>query len=246
MSRTDNIQPATSEPDARLAHELANLLDGSLRNVGLALTDLRDLSGDAIGKMDDAVVGRLSAANQAMQQMASLLRRWQTHTQTLGQLCAQAHSLGRAIELAVRLIRPAAEAHAIELNVIVADDAAALPGASLQAVIINVLRNSIEACAAAPHQPCRIDLDARLDDQQLMIMIADTGSGIDPALLDKHGRAVAGRTTRPDGHGIGLTVVRDIAADLGGVVELRNQSPRGARFILRCPVESLVHHRTEA
>jgi len=65
-------------------------------------------------------------------------------------------------------------------------------------------------------------------------------------LLDKHGRVIAGRTTRPDGNGIGLTVVRDIAADLGGTVELRNQPPRGARLILRCPVESLVHHRMEA
>jgi C4-dicarboxylate-specific signal transduction histidine kinase len=242
----DNTSLTIDDRDARLAHELANLLDGSLRNVGLALSDLRHVSGEAIHHIDDAVVGRLNAANQAMRQMASLLRQWQSHAKTPDRPHTQQHALDQAVELAVQLIRPAADAHAIELRVTIADDAAVLPSASLQAVIINVLRNSIEACAAASNAPRRIDLDVRLDDDQLMLTTVDTGCGIEPALLDNRGCAIAGQTTRPDGHGIGLAVVRDIAADLGGTAELHNQLPCGARFILRCPVASLIHHGTEA
>ena len=73
-------RPLDSQPSpARLVHELANLLDGSLRNVGLAMSDLSDVveaphkSSDAI---DDALLQHLDIAQSGMQQMAPLLRRW--------------------------------------------------------------------------------------------------------------------------------------------------------------------------
>src|SRR4051812_29047992 len=73
---------APPDPAALLAHELANLLDGGLRNLGLALSRLRDAPSHAAlspnGPPADAenLLRRLEAANDAMRQMAALIQRW--------------------------------------------------------------------------------------------------------------------------------------------------------------------------
>ena len=239
---TPGSSPTPATP-SQLVHELANLLDGSLRNVSLVLSDLRHQS-DHDGAADDtggvALTQRLDAANGAMQQMAMLLRRWIHHNRAQPVLYGQRGTLGAAVDQAVHLLEAAAMSRCITITRSVSESARQLPAGPLYPIIANALRNSLEAIGADTPPPAdghRIKLDCRVVADQVVVTIDDTGSGLDPALLDRRGCVGTGRTSKGPGHGVGLGLSRQIAAAIGGTIELTDHPPQGARFVLRCPTE---------
>lgn len=239
QSHTADHNGASETPSshAQLVHELANLLDGSLRNVSLVASNLH-----ARQVVDDQLVQRLDAADVALQQMAALLRRWMHLQRGKPSLYTQSGSLGSAIDQAVRLLDPAAASLRITLNSTVAESARHLPVGPLYPIIANALNNSLEAIAGQEVSLSDrhvIDLDCRVDGDQVVLTIDDTGPGLDPQMLDAQGRPTPGRTTKPQGHGLGLSLSTEIAAAIGAAIELTNRSQRGARFVLRCPIDQL-------
>ena len=251
MSIPDHTEPrtcpATDAPTspAQLVHELANLLDASLRNVGLVLSELHHQVGDdhdVDHGDDDAWRQRLDVANGAMQQMAMLMRRWMHHNRASQTLYTQRVTLGCGIDQAVRLLEAAAMSRQITITTHVTDGARQLPVGPLYPIIANALRNSLEAITQDPAQGHggAIELDCHVDGDQMILALDDTGPGLDPALLDGQGHLTLGRTTKLQGHGLGLGLSQQIAGAVGGTVALSNRQPRGARFLLRCPVARLV------
>jgi len=254
------------DPQARLAHELANLLDGSLRNVGLVMSSLRDTSthgaapgdasnpnhpqpprasaGDVKPFVDDDLLRRLESANQAMQHMATLLHRWMSRTGSRSHVHHDPRMLGEIVDSAIRLLTPIAAARRITLRTNLNPDAAALPAGPLYAVIANAVRNSIEAImlrsdASAPGE---VVVDAVLAGGDVVLSVVDNGPGVSAELFDPDGRLLHGVTTKQGGHGIGLSVAREVIEDLGGAVELTNIQPRGAKFTARYPAASVMEH----
>ena len=63
-----------SADPARLAHELNNLLDGSLRHIGLAIRSLRTASQG--GPTDPQALERLDTASAALRQRADRIHAW--------------------------------------------------------------------------------------------------------------------------------------------------------------------------
>ncbi len=223
------------EPDspARLAHELANLLDGSLRNVGLALAVLKkeaqhenDLAAEAPmrtsrerpsptvgGKAEGGVFSRLETANDAMQQMAMLIRRWMSTQHRPDRLHAQTKTLGQTVEHAIRLLGPAANMRQIEITSRLESNVAQLPAGPIYPIIANALRNSIEALTQDMiDRPGRthghIDLHGELNNGQVILTITDNGPGFNPTLLDETGQFRFGITTKDSGYGLGLSLTR--------------------------------------
>lgn len=72
------------------------------------------------------------------------------------------------------------------------------------------------------------------------LWIRDSGSGIDPSvaasLLDRHARGATSRTNRPEGLGIGLSIVDAIARAHGGQVRVESELDSGARFEITVPL----------
>ena len=70
--------------------------------------------------------------------------------------------------------------------------------------------------------------------------VRDTGPGIDPsvrtALFQRHARGAASREGRPDGMGIGLSIVDAITRGHGGHVEVESSPGVGARFTITVPI----------
>ncbi|MGY1724218.1 sensor histidine kinase [Blastococcus sp. SYSU DS0533] len=84
----------------------------------------------------------------------------------------------------------------------------------------------------------RIVLGSRLSGDRLLVWVDDTGPGIPPAdqerVFDRFARgSTAAR--RSDGAGLGLAIVRAIAAGHGGSVELHSRPGEGATFTLVLP-----------
>ena len=68
----------------------------------------------------------------------------------------------------------------------------------------------------------------------------DTGPGVDGAvaesLFTRYSRGAASRASRPEGTGIGLSIVDAIARAHGGAVAVINNSGAGATFTVTIPL----------
>lgn len=248
--RAQPAGPAEAEPDAtsaaRLAHELANLLDAGMRNVGLAMSSLRDTRPQSAGEPETDVaeandpVTRLEAVSVAMNRMACLLQRWVDQGASPQLFCDEQVALGDAVRHAVRLLGPAAEAEGIDVQVTIDAAAGLLPAGPVYAVIANGLRNSIEALLGTAagglgnRQP-GIELQVALIGTEVVVRISDNGPGLPAAMADASGRFRFGTTTKPAGRGIGLVVAREASIVLGGALEIRNRATGGTELVLRYP-----------
>lgn len=72
------------------------------------------------------------------------------------------------------------------------------------------------------------------------LWVRDTGPGIEPDVLDtlftRYTRGASSRVSRPDGTGIGLSIVDAIARAHGGSVSASSRPGVGATIVIRCPV----------
>lgn len=148
------------------------------------------------------------------------------------------------------MIGKAAQAHerGIELTVTATGE---LPSGSLDArdlvtVAGNLLDNALDAAADSPERHVWADFVAA--DGELIITIADSGTGIDPADIDTIFRLGTTEKTAPvaaGGRGFGLALVRQAVARLGG--DLRIESDGGAIFTVTLPLaETLLTADTAA
>jgi two-component system sensor histidine kinase DctS len=86
----------------------------------------------------------------------------------------------------------------------------------LQQVILNLLRNAMDAMAATPPEERELGVAASEADGQVTVAIADRGTGIDPAVREKLFEPFF--TTKPEGMGMGLNICRSILELHGGRV----------------------------
>jgi signal transduction histidine kinase len=70
--------------------------------------------------------------------------------------------------------------------------------------------------------------------------VRDSGPGIEPsvraALFQRHSRGASSREGRPDGMGIGLSIVDAIARGHAGHVDVESEPGAGARFVITLPI----------
>jgi two-component system sensor histidine kinase RegB len=108
-----------------------------------------------------------------------------------------------------------------------------VPDLALQQAIINLLSN------AAFVSPLDITLHASWDGHELVVRVADKGTGISPELAEQLGRVFV--TTKPPdaGNGIGLFLTNVTINRLGGRLRLFNAAGGGAVAEIAVPLASL-------
>lgn len=107
--------------------------------------------------------------------------------------------------------------------------------AAVESIIANLLNNSIVALEQSLRNHREISIFTELNDSTAMIKIADNGPGIEGISL--RDIWLPGETTRPNGTGLGLTIVRDATRDMGGSVEAVEHGPLGgAEFTITLPI----------
>lgn len=98
-------------------------------------------------------------------------------------------------------------------------------------VLLNLIRNACEA-SNRPGSKVSVDLTGRQDTVQ--VIVADEGSGIDPAMRSTLFQF--GASTKGDrGNGMGLWVVKQLLERHGGAIDLETKVGEGTRFILDWP-----------
>ena len=96
----------------------------------------------------------------------------------------------------------------------------------LQQVFVNLVMNAMDAMAGTPPDRRRIAIRTDVGDADVEVSVRDTGTGL-PAHLDGT-LFTPFVTTKSQGLGIGLTIVRTIVAAHGGAIEARNNPDGGA------------------
>lgn len=109
----------------------------------------------------------------------------------------------------------------------------------LEQVLINLLRNAIEANREAhPGQPSRIRLRAACQGAQLQLEVLDQGPGLSAAELEQAFTPFF--TRKADGLGLGLPMSRSIIEGFGGALEGFPGEEGGLRMCCRLPVKTMT------
>lgn len=99
---------------------------------------------------------------------------------------------------------------------------------ALKGALINLIMNADQAA----NGPANIELEAWRDDECVYFSVSDDGPGIPNDVLPRLFEPFF--TTRPQGTGLGLAVVQDVARAHGGDV-CAESTGKGARFTIRLP-----------
>lgn len=152
--------------------------------------------------------------------------------------------------LAALLLGKAAEAHERGVELTVTEDSRiddgvlppALAARDLVTVLGNLVDNAIDAAiegAARGGSRPAVTVRARVEEDELLLRVTDSGRGVDPATIREVFRR--GWTTKSEGHGLGLALVEQAARRAGGTVGLDRAADGGAEFTVRLPLRQEAH-----
>jgi C4-dicarboxylate-specific signal transduction histidine kinase len=177
-----------------------------------------------------AVIAQIDHAGGVVRRMREFLRRGQPRFSTL--------DVGRMLDDAVTLARPEAAASHMRIDLEIADPLPAIFGDSiqLQQVVLNLLRNAMDAVGEARPVEGRI---------QVRASAGSSGSAVEISVIDNGiGVSNAGALFEPlsssksEGLGLGLSICANIIAAHGGRIWLVSSRSGHTEFRLALPVQA--------
>ena len=107
----------------------------------------------------------------------------------------------------------------------------------LQQIVLNLVKNAIEAMSSIPAGSRHVRVVTRLDgNSTVLLSVQDSGHGI---TAEHQGRIFDPFfTTKPTGMGLGLAICRTVAQDHGGNLRLVETSSHGSIFEIELPIGS--------
>jgi two-component system sensor kinase FixL len=232
---------AMGEMASALAHELnqplsaiANYLKGAKRLLeGRSDEDARIICG----AMDKAADQSLRAGH--------IIRRLRDFV-ARGESERRVESVNKLIEEANALALVGAKEHGVRVRLQIdpAYDLILADKVQIQQVLLNLLRNAIEAVAQSARK--ELVVSTRLAGRGMVeVSVADTGSGVSPEVAPQLFQPFV--TTKPQGMGVGLSISRTIIEAHGG--QIWNEPNPGGGAVFKFTLRSLtkedagnVHH----
>jgi PAS domain S-box-containing protein len=221
------------EMSASIAHELNQPLAGILSNAGAGqrfidrgnvdLQEIRELLADI---STDA-----RRASEVVREIRGMIRKEQTarHRVNLNDVVrnvmqiVSSDALLRSCELKTSLEAslPIVEADPIQL----------------QQVLINLILNAFDAMRDTPVSKRKVEITTQQDaDEAVRVSVRDYGVGISEEMSSRLFEQFF--TTKAEGLGMGLAIVRSIVEAHGGTIEAENAEDGGARFHFTLPIST--------
>ncbi len=218
---------ALGQMSAALAHEI----NQPLTALQVHLTTLRMILDD--GELEEARQS-LPRHEELLQRMAALAGHLKTYARKSPGGLRETLELGEVLDKAMQLLEPRLRDVPVSIHRDPAQGAWVSGDAiRLEQVLVNLLRNALDAMQGCASPQLRIDLTLR--DGHWSLSIADSGTGIEPEALPQLFDPFF--TTKPvgDGLGLGLAVSYAIVRELDGDLQAANRAEGGACFTLRLP-----------
>jgi PAS domain S-box-containing protein len=215
---------------ASIAHEVNQPLAAIVMS-GEACLRWLDLDApplDRVKRGIERTIGDGRRASEILQRLKALSRKGQVRNEPV--------SINEVIEDCVPLIHIELSRQDVSLEL---DMAKALPAVigdriQLQQVAINLMLNAVQAMASVTDRPRKLAVRTRLEDHdQVLVAIQDSGPGVDPAIEADLFNAFF--TTKPDGMGMGLSIVNSIIQAHRGRVWASRNDQGGATFQFTLP-----------
>jgi two-component system sensor kinase FixL len=217
-----------------LASSLAHELNQPLTAVASYCESARDLLGtdpddQTLAMVRDAMD---EAAKQAIRagQIVRRLRDFMSH----GETERRVESLQRLINEANALALVGSREHGIDVQVSLdpAADLVFVDRIQIQQVLVNLIRNAIDAMVDSAIRSLAIRT-ARLNDGFVRVTVEDTGTGIDETIAPQLFQPFV--TSKESGMGIGLSICRTIVESHGGRIWFEPGEQGGTEFHFTLP-----------
>ena len=142
--------------------------------------------------------------------------------------------LEKVLQSVATLIRPQAKKSGVEVRLKLPKLLPVLQGDphQLEQLFLNLVLNALQAMPGGG----KLSLQAEPEKGQLRTVVADTGSGIDPADLPRVFDPFFSRKGEA-GTGLGLAICQRIVAAHGGTITLESEPGKGTRAVVMFPVK---------
>ena len=211
-----------------LASALAHELNQPLTAIANYASAGRDLMEDARPESNELIREALAETVKEAIRAGQIVRRLRDFV-SKGELATQILSLGKLINDATTLGLIGARENGIEwtieiesgINNVLADRV------QIQQVMVNLMRNAIEAMDNSPAKKLAIRARRKGNDH-VEISVADTGHGVPVEMIDHLFQPFM--STKAKGMGLGLSICRTIVEAHGGRLSVYSDSESGAIF----------------
>ena len=221
------------EMAAGVAHELNQPLT-AIANYAQACDRLLSRPG---ANLDDIRTAMREIAGQAVR-AGDILRRLRSLARSQPMRRDRA-DLNAAVDAIRDLILADGRVHRARLQF---ELASGLPAVSIdtlqiQHVILNLVRNGLEAAAGPGAPPRELTVRTSLASSgDVEIAVLDNGPGLSPQALERMFDPFF--STKPDGTGLGLAISNTVVRAHGGSLTYSANTPSGACFSIRLPAET--------
>lgn len=225
-----NRYSAIGELTTSIAHELNQPLGSILTNAETAelmlkatppdVDEIRQILADI--RRDD------QRASEVIRRLRSVLKKTPFELRDI--------ELNDTVREAIGLVSAVADGRRIALTYMPAFADLHVKGdpVQLQQVVLNLVINAMDAVSDADMKKREITVSTMRAENQAEIRISDTGPGIASADIGNVFNPFF--TTKPEGMGMGLAIVKTIIEAHHGTIAAENQPSRGALFTIRLPL----------
>ncbi len=237
--------PFVADRATVLAHELNNLLDGTMRCLGIAQQSLAVEFASSEAASLETARKQMETVQSALERMCELVHASMVaesvHNNTLLPNFGD-RKLNDAVAHAVEVVRPGAEQSHVSIDMDLDESLSLVPAGAIYAAILNALRNAVESVnrtggSGRVHVVTRCDRSGSAHKgaaDRVIVEVHDEGIGL-PSDIGADELFAFGRSTK-GGTGIGLGVIREIASDMNGSVELLPRGTTGACLRMTFPL----------
>jgi len=239
VARTAQLRAAQGElVHAGKMAALGQMSAGVVHELNQPLTAMRTLSESAAILLDksrfDDVRGNLQRIRGMVDRLARLTSQLKTFAHK-SELPLAPVPMAQVAADAQVIVAEASKKNGIviEVDVQPATLSVMAEEAALGSVLVNLMRNAIDAMQASPRRTLR--LEARPQDGRVILRVSDTGPGIPPDILPRLFEPFV--TSKPAGTGLGLGLVisAQLVRAMDGTLRAANLPDGGACFVVDLP-----------
>ena len=219
------------EMTTSIAHEVNQPLSGIISNAGAGerFIDRGNVNLEQLREIlvDIGADGR--RVYDVMQNIRNTVKR--------GGVIRERLSINDVVMHVAHLIQPDAAAHSCHLQISLADELPAVNGdpIQIQQVLVNLIGNAFDAMKETALENRKVEVSTgRNGDQTIVLSVRDHGIGIDEKARSRLFERFF--TTKPDGLGMGLAIVRSIIEAHDGTIVAENAHSGGACFSVTLPI----------
>ncbi|MET3826220.1 signal transduction histidine kinase [Sphingomonas sp. PvP055] len=211
-----------------LAHELNQPVTAVANYVETSLAVLQAGAPDSVAIVEEALAEAASEALRA----GKIVRRLRDFV-ARGELDKTVEAVGDIVEdaCALGMVRATTAAVRVERAIDPATGSVLVDRVQIQQVLINLMRNAVEAIPADSGGVVRVT--ARRQGDFAQVTVSDSGGGLNPAIVANMFGAFA--STKRDGMGLGLSICRTIIEAHGGRIWAESR-PVGTAFHFTVPL----------